>query len=312
MLTLHQVGDILDSVFHAFTLGSQIEFTFEVNPEDINRRYLTGLKDLGINRLSIGVQSFNESDLQFMNRAHSAAQAIEAVKLTQDVGFASFSIDLMFGLIGSENAYWLKNLEDVVNMQIPHISCYNLTIEEQTVFSNWLRKKKIRLPREEDQIEQFLQTHEILGSAGYLHYEVSNYAVPGHESFHNSNYWKGKPYIGIGPSAHSYSDGNRFWNVSNNARYITHVSNGEKYWELEELSESNRYNELIMLRLRTSHGLSKKAIAIFSDEIQDHFNRAKTTLISQDLLAENDEAYYIPLKNLVLSDSISSDLFFVS
>ena len=312
LLEIDQLAKIMEQIHDHFDLESDIEISLEANPEDISRSYLSGLKSLGINRLSLGIQSFDDGDLAFVNRGHSAQQAVNAIRTIQNSEIDAYSIDLIFGLIGSTFDTWKKNLDTVSEMDIPHVSCYNLTIEEQTVFANWLQKKLIIQSDDEYQLNQFLYTHNFLTDLGYDHYEISNYAKTGFFAVHNSNYWNGAPYIGIGPSAHSYYNEKRVWNVSNNALYIKQVSEGQQFWEEEDLTESDRYNEAIMLGLRTRKGLSKALLQSFSERVKDHFKSVSQTLLTEGLLDDSLTHYFIPIKKIFLCDSICSDLFLIS
>jgi len=300
---------LIESLSKHFIWGEDVEFTLEANPEDINLSKVKMFEKLGINRLSIGVQSFNDGELFQLNRAHTAKESREAITVSQEVGFKNVSIDLMFGLPGSTLETWEKTLEEALSYDVSHISSYNLTVEERTALWHFVNKKKIALPPTDKQEEQYIKAHQFLSCHGYEHYEISNYAKNDYRSVHNSNYWNRMPYLGIGPSAHSLKENVRWWNTSNNARYTEAISNSKKYSKSEILSEVDVFNELIMLGLRKLEGVSKKQLKSLEFSVDKDFIETCRKLISEGLLHENEMAYCLTPELFYLSDFISAQLF---
>lgn len=301
---------IIDTAAAHHTIKSDVELTIEANPEDLNGEYLQEIKQIGVNRLSIGIQSFLQSDLDLMNRAHNVEQSHAAIKQAQDAGIHNISIDLMFGLVSSDLDAWLTNVQQAIDHKPYHISCYNLTIEEQTAYAHWIKKEKIALPHEDVQYEQFLKAHEILTNHGYDHYEISNYARPGHVSRHNTSYWERSAYLGIGPAAHSYRDGTRLWNVSDNQRYVKSINNGIIPSQSEQLSETDQYNEFVMLSLRKKQGVSRLDLSQLSPHLQDHFLATANNLKAENRILNDNDRWYLPVSMWYQSDAISAELFY--
>ena len=237
-------------------ISNTTEITVEVNPEDVTLPFLNQMRAFGVNRLSIGVQSFFDDDLHGMNRKHSGQEAESAIKRAQDVGFENLTADLIFGIPHSSTSKFLMNIEKLFSFSLPHFSSYALTIEEKTAFGKWEKQGKLFEVPDERMENEFFLLHNLSEKAGYEHYELSNYALVGRRSVHNSNYWKGIPYVGIGPGAHSYSHGNRRWNVSNNNEYVRSIrSEDGRYYELEKLRVVDKLNERLMTGLRTKEGV---------------------------------------------------------
>lgn len=255
LLTEHELGEILDILSKQFHWENNIEFTFECNPDDVQKEYIKSLRRSGVNRLSIGVQSFFEEDLQFMNRSHNAYQAEKSIKLAQDNDISNISIDLIYGSPSTSDHMWQVNISKALSYKISHISSYCLTIEEKTVFDHKIKNGLMKEIDDEQSSEQFLFLMDALEKEGFDHYEISNFALPGHYAIHNTNYWKGSAYLGIGPSAHSYNGKCRRWNVSHNSHYINALQTGDKFYEEEILSDDNKYNEYVMTSLRTMWGI---------------------------------------------------------
>lgn len=260
LLTQAELEQLLSIIHRQFVVAADAEVTIEANPDDLNAEKIRQLKASGFNRLSIGVQSFDDSDLQWMNRAHNAAQAITAVKMAQDKGLENISIDLIYGVPTLSEKKWEKNLQQAIDLQVPHLSCYALTVEERTALHHFIAKGKVPPMNDAQQVAHFNLMTAMLAANHYEHYEISNFAKPGHRSRHNSSYWQGKPYYGFGPSAHSF-DGvqTRWWNIANNALYITALHGGTTAYESETISTAQRINEIIMTSLRTVEGLPVEA-----------------------------------------------------
>jgi oxygen-independent coproporphyrinogen-3 oxidase len=300
---------IFNSLKEVFNFDHIKEITIETNPDDINFEKLSEYKSLGINRLSIGIQSFIDEELHQLNRIHSRSQSIEALSIAEKVGFRNVNIDLMFGLPKSSLKTLKESLDIIGDFNITHLSCYNLTVEERTSLWHFVNKENFHLPAEDEQYEQFLFIHECLKKMEYDHYEISNYSKPGFESLHNKNYWNRQNYLGIGPSAHSFSHNIRQWNVSNNPIYIKSLNNDLSFFEIETLTEWDHFNECIMLGLRQKKGLSKNIINNVRSEIKESFLNDSRILISQGMLNETISHYYLNTEQFYLSDHISSQLF---
>lgn len=313
ILTVDEIHSLIDEVLRYFDFDENIEITIEANPDDLDKNYLKQLSHAPINRLSIGIQSFFDTDLKLMNRAHNASEAEYAVKCAQDFGFENISIDLIYGSPASDMTQWKKNLQKTLELGIPHISSYAFTVEPKTAVHQWIKTKKILPPEENVQNEQFYYMSELLRANGFLHYEISNFALEGYHSKHNSGYWAYLPYLGIGPSAHSY-DGTlrRMWNVANNSLYIKHLSEDKLPSEQELLSEKDRYNEMIMIGLRTMWGVSLSRLkADFSREIWDYFDQEIQQKLASGILVVDNGFLKIPEAHWFMADGIASDLFLV-
>lgn len=289
-----------------FSVPELAEFTVECNPEDLTPDYLIALKGLGVSRLSIGIQSFHDDILAVMNRRHDAKRAVQSVHDARKAGFETISIDLIFGVPGCDDERLLEDLRQAVSLQTEHLSVYHLTIEDHTVLG-WKRRKGVFSPVEDEVSErQYRIVEQELKRAGFDHYEISNYAKEGFRALHNSHYWNGTPYIGIGPSAHSYDGVSRQWNIAGNRRYMDALARGESYFEWEELTENDRYNELIMTSLRTTDGLS---LSDLKGDMADYFRVESEKLIKKGLLTKKGDRVMIESCNFLLSDSIISDLY---
>ena len=296
------------------------EITLEINPEDVSKEYVEALKNTGFNRFSIGIQSFFEKDLLWLNRGHSAVQAESAVYRLQDEGYHNISIDLIYGIPSLDPGQWEKNVERALALKVPHISAYSLTVEPYTALDILIRKGKLERPSEEASIAHFKMIREMLKSAGYLHYEISNFALPGFESMHNSNYWNGTHYLGLGPSAHSFNGISRQWNVSRLDDYLTKNHTGQPCFEIETLTSEQRYNEYVMTSLRTSKGCdSQKLSDLFPfRKAEDHsqensrFQKATKKLIERDLLREENGIFFLTDEGQLLADGVAAELFLSS
>ena len=256
LLSADEINRLFDTIYKHYPHQNLTECTLEANPDDLEPKYIKALRSTPINRFSIGVQSFKEADLKYMNRAHNAQEADYAIKAAQDAGFTNLTIDLIYGTPGLTDADWKYNLSQVKELQIPHFSAYSLTVEEGTVLHNAIKKKKTAPLDNEQSAGQFEILMEQAEVMGYEHYEISNLAKPGMYALHNTNYWKGVPYLGIGPSAHSFDGMGRRWNVSNNALYVKNIiADNKLLYEEEVLTPVERLNEYIMTSLRTQWGL---------------------------------------------------------
>ncbi len=304
--------DLINSINENFSNQDIDEFTIEVNPEDINQDNLETWKKIGINRLSIGVQSLQDSELLWMNRIHSSKQAIKSIELAQNIGFNNISIDLIFGGPLKSDEQWKNDLNWAFEQNIQHISAYALTVEPKTRLEHEIKQGKSPELQDIKMVSQFniLQTEMI--NRGWDAYEISNYCLPGFNAVHNSRYWEGLPYIGIGPGAHSFNGKNlRRWNIANNARYIQYSENGSSFWENEELTPNNIINEYIMTALRTSKGINiEKIISLDSSWIS--INKASIQYFkNQGLILSNNNLIQLSTEGKLLANHIISELMIV-
>lgn len=258
LLSINELKAIVQKLSAHYDLSGVREFTLEANPDDLSKEKIAELKQLqsfGLNRFSIGVQSFFDADLQYMNRAHNAGEAADSIKRVQDAGFENITIDLIYGTPTMNDEAWQQNLETTFGLNIPHISSYALTVEPKTTLENKINKGELKPVHEEQAAQQFNILVQQMSETGYEQYEISNFAKPGKYAIHNSNYWFGKKYLGLGPSAHSFNGPSRRWNVGNNGNYISSIEKGIIPFEEEILSDAQQVNEKIMTALRTMWGL---------------------------------------------------------
>jgi oxygen-independent coproporphyrinogen III oxidase len=288
ILSNENLNRIFESLRDSFDLSQLDEVTLESNPDDHNLEKLSHWKSLGINRLSIGIQSFINRDLKLMNRAHSAQHAIDCVGKAKETGFTNLTIDLIYGIPGQSFEEWSQNVKAAIDLNTDHISAYCLTVEPKTALDHQINKGLVTEKSDEEIEREYLFLHESLEKAGFKHYEISNYAKSGKEAKHNANYWSGKSYLGIGPSAHSF-DGRmeRRWNISNNALYIKHIQNETPYFESEVLTERERINEEIMTGLRTAPGFQFSNWPLpFQKSLQKNLSECTPDLKSKLILSE--------------------------
>lgn len=308
LLTTAELKQLFDHIHHHFDVNGSAEITLEANPDDLDPTKLREWKAIGINRLSIGIQSFIESDLIWMNRAHTAEEAENALSLARSAGFEHFSIDLIYGLPTWKDNEWNYNLEQLKQLGVDHFSCYILTVEERTVLGSKVASGKENVAPESAVEEQYKTLCEFASRNGYKHYEVSNFAHPNHLASHNSAYWEREKYIGIGPGAHSFDGQSRRWNISNNPVYIKHIQQGKSFFEEEQLSEKDQYNEYIMTGLRTAKGINPsfaKSTFGFSPTDEPAWN----DLVQSGMLVQEGDAFVIPEKSWLLTDRVASELF---
>jgi oxygen-independent coproporphyrinogen-3 oxidase len=309
LLAHNDIALLLQVLAGAFAIAPGAEITLEANPDDITSERLRAWRTAGVNRLSIGVQSFFGADLRWMNRAHDARQALDAIPLTQAAGFDNISIDLIYGGPTLSDTHWRENVDRAIALGIPHLSCYALTVEPRTALDSLIRRHKVADVSSEDQARQFLLLMDWMAAAGYEHYEISNFALPGRRSRHNSAYWQGKKYLGLGPSAHSYDGASRQWNVANNARYI--AAPGLPL-EKEVLTPTQQVNEYIMIALRTSEGLDLAALgARFGPQRAEEVRARASKYVHQaKLQLTRQQQLQLTREGKLLADGIAADLFF--
>lgn len=309
ILNTQEITDLLDLIHTQFTVNPNAEITLEANPDDLTSEKLLQFSKTKINRLSIGVQSFFEADLKFMNRAHTAKESIECIQEATKY-FDNITIDLIYGVPDMSTEKWQENLDKAFALNVPHISSYALTVEEKTALSSFIKKGTVK-PLD----EALAQAHFNLLVAetkkqGFVHYEISNFGKPAYFSKHNTSYWQGETYLGIGPSAHSFNKTQRSWNIANNQKYIQSIEKGLLPSETETLSDKDRFNEYIMTGLRTIYGVSLDKIKIdFGKETLASLLKNAAKFVEQDLLEIKDNTLLTTSKGKFLADGIASDLF---
>ncbi len=303
---------ILDSIYSNFDISSDAELTIECNPDDLNIERLRSFKKLGINRLSIGIQSFRNEDLELMNRAHNSKEALECVGIAQELGFDNITIDLIYGIPSLDLSAWKKNVETAISLGVQHISAYNLTIEHQTAFFHFIKKGKMKDVSEAESLEQYIYLRDRLAEEGFEQYEVSNWCLPDRESKHNSSYWLGEYYLGLGPSAHGFDGKSRRWNIANNPKYCKALEAGEKSYEEELLDRNTRFNEYLLTRLRTKWGIDLEFIQeTFDIDFQSMYKTELTVLENEGKLIRKGNAMFLSPLGLLQADGISSGFFLV-
>tara|TARA_B100002049_G_scaffold937_2_gene673 strand:+ start:2321 stop:3448 length:1128 start_codon:yes stop_codon:yes gene_type:complete len=311
LLNLEELTAIFKTIYTEFTIAENPEITLEANPDDLSEEKINELANSKINRLSIGVQSFFEEDLKLMNRAHNAEEALNSIKLARSK-FDNISVDLIYGIPGMSNERWQKNIQILLDLDIPHISSYALTVEPNTALQKFIEKGKIKPVDDAAAAQHFETLRTVLKNAGFEHYEFSNYGKPGYFSQNNTAYWLGKPYLGIGPSAHSYDGNSRKWNIANNTLYIKAIERSELPLEVEELSITDRYNEYIMTRLRTYFGVDLVEVeSKFGKEYLEYLKEQSVVLFEKEFLRIENNVMHITEKGTFLSDGIAADLFYI-
>ena len=309
LLTNDELVFLINTVYENYKVTENPEITLEANPDDLSKTRILELSKSPVNRLSIGIQSFFESDLKLMNRAHNAEEAKECLSVATQY-FDNISIDLIYGIQGASNTQWLQNIEIALRYNVPHISSYALTVEPKTALAAFVKKGVIDDVNDEQAHEQFHLLKDKLEASGFVHYELSNFGKEGYFSKNNSAYWQGKPYIGIGPSAHSFNGKQRGWNVRNNTKYINELANNKLPIEIETLTTTDRYNEYIMTGLRTIWGVSlDKVEKDFGKTYKDYLKEQAETFINQHLLYIDNKHIRVTKKGQFLSDGIASELF---
>lgn len=312
-LTLPELQQIFSYIYKVYSVRDDAEITLEGNPDDMTMEYVRGLRSsLPVNRISMGVQTFDDKKLLFLRRRHTAAEARKAVENCQAAGFSNISIDLIYGLPGEDDTAWHRDVEEAISLQVPHLSAYCLMFEEGTPLYHLQQTGKVKEESDEQTLRFYTYLVERLRKAGYEHYEISNFCLPGYYSRHNSSYWSGKRYLGCGASAHSYDGESRQWNVASLTDYIKSINKGEIPCEKETLSLTERYNDMVVTRLRTMKGLSLSELERhFGKELYDYcLKNARLSLGDGNLEISGD---YLRLtgKGIFISDDIMSDLLWV-
>jgi oxygen-independent coproporphyrinogen-3 oxidase len=309
VLSAEEIKTILNNVINVFSVKEDCEITIELNPEDIDKEYLKRLKDTIVNRLSLGIQSWRDTDLKLLNRRHNASQAAYALEETIKAGFRNVTIDLIYGIPGLTLDEWSSNLDISFAYDIKHLSAYHLTIEQSTVFGKMKEKGLLSEIDEEDSNAQFNLLIDKAESAGFVHYEISNFGRPDYFSIHNTNYWKQVNYLGLGPSAHSFNGYSRQWNVRDVRKYIKAVNSGSSFFEKEELDKRTRFNEYILTSLRTMWGIDLEYVErIFDKEGYDYIVNIASKLIDYGLMKQNNKTLVLTNQGKMISDNIISEL----
>lgn len=310
ILPANEIYKLLYKVKQKFDVAFDAEITLECNPDDLSDIQLKQLKEIGINRLSIGVQSFHDHELKLLNRVHSAATAITSIEQAKAIGFENITIDLIYGLPNQSIKDWEKNIDLFLELKIPHLSAYCLTIEDKTLLHHQTKNNILPTTKEDMAIAHFLLLQNKLKQSGFVQYEISNYAQEGFYSKHNTKYWKGDAYLGIGPSAHSYNGISRQWNIDSNKKYIEHLQHGDRFFEIEKLSSAQQYNEYVFTALRTIWGIDMNFVKNkFCKKIYENMlKNAKKWQNTEDLVIKCD-CLCLTEKGKLLADAISADLF---
>ncbi len=308
VLSVEELGTILEQIRRLYRVEEDCEISVELNPDDVNTAYLEGLKQLNINRISLGVQSWRDADLKMLNRRHDSAQAAKALKEIISSGFENLSIDLIYGIPGMSQEEWASILDYSFSFDIKHLSAYHLTFEKGTVFGKMLEKGLISEVDEEESIVLFNTLIDKAEAAGFIHYEISNFGKPGYFSIHNSNYWKQVNYIGLGPSAHSFNGYSRQWNIRDLKGYIKYVSAGKSYYEHEDLDLKARFNEYVMTSLRTMWGIDLEYVErTFEKEGYDYVINLAGKFKDYGLITQDKKSLVLTNQGKLISDNIISE-----
>lgn len=311
ILSIEELQSILKTLDDWYTVYDNVELTLECNPDDCSMENLLTWKQLGINRLSIGLQSLDQSQLSWMNRAHNANESINAVLLAHECGFTNITVDLIYGLPGLTEKEWKHTIDEVVKLPVQHISAYCLTVEEKTPLASWVKSGKIKPVGNNEQSDQFVLLVERLAFHGFEQYEISNFAKSGAYSKHNTSYWQNKPYLGIGPSAHGFDGNSRYWNVANNRRYMKELNENILPEEREELSKYDKFNERLMVGLRTKWGVPMNELSVYLD-LDVEWMTLLEDFAANELLEFENGIIRLTQKGKLRADAISSDLFKLS
>lgn len=310
VLEANEINLLLDTITGLHTVSDNAEITLEANPDDLDKAKLQALRQTAVNRFSIGIQSFFDDDLQWMNRVHRATEAEASVKRAQDSGFENITVDLIYGYPLLTGQKWKHNINKVFELDVPHVSAYSMTVEPQTALASFIRNKKQPAMNEQQSAEQFNLLMDAMQAKGFEHYEISNFCKPGHYSRHNANYWRGVSYLGIGPSAHSYNGDARQWNIANNAKYIQAIYNNELPAETEVLTETNRLNEYIMTSLRTSWGLDIEHLNNIAGGTAALLLKAAQPFLDKGWIEQKERKITLTQTGKLYADHIAAELFF--
>jgi len=310
ILSVKDINLLLDTITQLHTVSATAEITLEANPDDLDKAKIQELRQTAVNRFSIGIQSFFDEDLLWMNRVHRGQEAEASVKRAQDSGFENITVDLIYGYPLLTDTKWKYNLNKVFELGVPHVSSYSMTVEPQTALASFIRNLKQPAMNEQQSAAQFTYLMETMQIRGFEHYEISNFCKPGHYSRHNSNYWRGVSYLGIGPSAHSYNGEVRQWNIANNPKYMQSVMTGKLPAEIEELTETNRLNEYIMTSLRTSWGLNLDVLNSIVAGTAALLNKAALPYLEKGWITQKQNIIILTQTGKLYADHITAELFF--
>lgn len=311
LLSAREINSLLDTIASSHPVSSDAEITLEANPDDLTSEKILALRDTSINRLSIGIQSFYEDELKYMNRAHTAQEGVDALERAMQAGFRSLTMDLIYGTPFLTEHRWRDSLNRVAHIGIPHLSAYQLTIESKTTLGHQIKKGLSPAPNDEATVRQFEMLMEWAEESGYEHYEISNLATRGHRAVHNSNYWKGISYLGIGPSAHSFNGREREWNLSNNTLYINGIEVGTAREDIETLTDKERYNEYVMTGLRTMEGVDTDYLTRFGQDYVDYFKTSVISYLESGQMKNIGGMLSLTREGRLFADRIASELFAV-
>jgi oxygen-independent coproporphyrinogen-3 oxidase len=310
LLSADELKLLISTITGLYTVAAGAEITIEANPDDLDKAKVQALRETGINRFSIGIQSFFDEDLAWMNRVHRGKEAESAVKRVQDAGFENLTVDLIYGYPLLNDEKWKYNLDKVFELAVPHISSYSMTVEPQTALASFINKKKQPAMDDKQSAAQFISMMNAMELQGFEHYEISNFSKPGKHSRHNANYWKGIKYLGIGPSAHSFNGVSRQWNIANNAQYIQSVALNKLPAEMEVLTETNRLNEYIMTSLRTIWGLDLDKLNLIVSAASGELLKAARPYFDKQWIIQKENTIYLSPQGKLYADNIASGLFF--
>ncbi len=311
LLEMGELEQIFHKIYALHRVAPGAEITLEANPDDLSAEKLRGLKNhTPVSRLSIGIQSFSDEDLRWMNRAHSAAHARACLDAARAAGFDDLTVDLIYGAPVTSDEQWAENLHIVFDHGIPHLSCYCLTVEEGTALGTFVRRGQQPPVDEEKAARHFDYLVDTAGARGYEHYEISNFALPGRYARHNSSYWSGEPYLGVGPAAHSFDGHSRQWNVANNARYLKALAEKRIPFEKETLTATQRYNEYVMTSLRTMWGADLEKIGSMGAGFAAHFRQLAVPFLAAGKMEQAGSRYRLSRAGKFLADGIAAELFF--
>ena len=312
ILNKGDIKSLINTLHNNFKIDTNAEITLECNPDDLDKKKLLDLKEIGINRLSIGIQSFNDSDLKFMNRSHTSIEALSCIHIAKESGFDNITIDLIYGLPNQSTKNWEENLAQMLDLDIQHFSAYSLTVESKTKLKQLIDKKIIKPLDEKVTVEHFNTLLDIASKNNFIHYEISNFGKEGCFSIHNTAYWENKHYLGIGPSAHSFNGKSRQWNVASNKQYIKKVNKDESYFELEQLSNTQQYNEYIFTALRTIWGVELNYVnSQFGRQALNNFKKQVIKWENKGQINQKEGTYTLTRNGKLFADAIASDLFIV-
>jgi oxygen-independent coproporphyrinogen III oxidase len=310
LLDPDDIQQIYQEIRKYYSISLDAEITLEANPDDLDKSRIDKYLQIGVNRISIGVQSFHDKDLSYLNRIHSASKALDAIQAIRSAGFKNISIDLIYGIPGLTSEQWEENLEIAFETGVQHISAYSLTVEPRTALDILIKKKKLPAPEEDQVIDQFRIMMAKMKENGFIHYEISNFCREGFYSRHNSMYWNGEHYLGLGPSAHSYNGISRQWNVANIIDYVNQIRRNDRFFETEILSPAQKYNEYVMTSLRTMWGCDLNKIRQeFGEEFAVRCSLFAVRFIDSGLMIEKEGVYYLTDEGKLFADGIASDLF---